>query len=96
MFEAKESSKVTEDTALETEITHLNADLERVVKDRDIVQKQLTARLLPMHISLLIVFQLLLYTSLFAAYQWTEVNRLERLLTPSVENHEIDRNAGLK
>jgi hypothetical protein len=96
MFEAKEPSKVTEDTAHETEITHLKADLEQVVNDRDIVQKQLTARLLPMHISLLIIFQLLLYTSLFAAYQWTEVNRLERLLTPSVENHEIARDAGLK
>lgn len=87
---------MTEDTAHETEITHLKADLEQVVNDRDIVQKQLTARLLPMHISLLIIFQLLLYTSLFAAYQWTEVNRLERLLTPSVENHEIARDAGLK
>jgi hypothetical protein len=87
---------MAEDTALETEITHLNADLEQVVKERDIVQKQLTARLLPVHISLLIVFQLLLYTSAFAAYQWTEVDRLERLLAPSVGNHEIDPNAGLK
>ena len=87
---------MTEDTAPETEITHLNADLEQVVRERDIVQKQLTARLLPVHISLFIILQLLLYTSLFAAYQWTEVNRLERLITPSVENHEIDRNTGLK
>jgi hypothetical protein len=85
---------MAEDTALETEITHLNADLEQVVRERDIVQKQLTARLLPVHIALVIVFQLLLYTSAFAAYQWTKINSLERL--PSVENHEIDRNAGLK
>ncbi|MDE0989568.1 MAG: hypothetical protein OSA83_10095 [Pseudomonadales bacterium] len=80
---------MAEDTALETEITHLNADLEQVVKERDIVQKQLTSRLLPVHISLVIVLQLLLYSSVFAAYQWTEVNRLERLLTPSVENHRL-------
>jgi hypothetical protein len=85
---------MAEDIALETEITHLNADLEQVVRERDIVQKQLTARLLPVHIALVIVFQLLLYTSAFAAYQWTKINSLERL--PSVENHEIDRNAGLK
>ena len=87
---------MAENTALETEITHLNADLEQVVRERDIVQKQLTARLLPVHISLLIVTQLLLCTSVLAAYQWTEVSRLERLLTPSVENHEIDRNTGHK
>jgi len=54
---------------LKAAITRLKAELEQVVKERDIVQKQLKSRLLPLHISLLIVFQTLLATSLFAAYE---------------------------
>jgi len=76
---------MAEEADFETQIVHLRADLEQVVKERDIVQKQLTARLLPLHISLLIVLQVLLFASMFAAYEYTEVNRLERLVAPDVE-----------
>jgi hypothetical protein len=81
---------VTEETGFGTEVAHLKADLEKIVKERNIVQKQLTTRLLPIHISLLIVLQVLLLISLFAAYEWTEVNRLERLIEHPVPREVID------
>lgn len=75
-------------TDSDLEIAHLKADLARAVKDRDIFQKQLGSRLLPVHICLVIIAYLLLFTSMFAAYEWIEADRLQRLLEQPVEHKE--------